>query len=203
MINIIVLIAPSGSGKSVIEKYLTEYFNYNKVISYTTRQMRDNEIDGVDYHFVGAKEFKELVDNNEFAEVIYYEGSDSWYAAHKNDINNNSVIVVTPEGFRQLKTKEKNGELNIKMLSFYIDVDVERRIVNMLRRGDKPIKVQQRISADENEFKGVESEVNVIFDNNQSLDRLKEQLVAFRTLYEVHKQGVVLENININLTGRR
>ena len=47
----IILVGESASGKSTIEKILTEKYGYKKTISYTTRQPRDGEINGVNYHF--------------------------------------------------------------------------------------------------------------------------------------------------------
>ncbi|HOJ50563.1 MAG TPA: guanylate kinase [Spirochaetota bacterium] len=74
--RIIVLSAPSGTGKTTIVKTLMEkhsdlYFS----VSTTTRKKRENEKDGVDYYFVSEDEFKKMVDNNDFIE---------WAVVHSN-----------------------------------------------------------------------------------------------------------------------
>ena len=48
---IIVLVGASGSGKSTLEKLICKEFDMNKIISSTTRPMRKNEVNNVDYHF--------------------------------------------------------------------------------------------------------------------------------------------------------
>ena len=45
----IILVGESASGKSSIEKYLVDNYGYNKIISYTTREPREGDVDGVDY----------------------------------------------------------------------------------------------------------------------------------------------------------
>ena len=52
--KLIIIAAPSGSGKTTIVKELLslEELNLGFSISLTTRVKRDNEINGKDYHFV-------------------------------------------------------------------------------------------------------------------------------------------------------
>ena len=54
----IFLIGPQGSGKTTLAKEL-ERRGYEQIIAYTTRPPRDNEIEGVDYHFVTDAEFED------------------------------------------------------------------------------------------------------------------------------------------------
>ena len=52
--KLIIIAAPSGSGKTTIVKKLLsiELLNLGFSISSTTRTKRDNELDGKDYHFL-------------------------------------------------------------------------------------------------------------------------------------------------------
>ena len=69
----LVLSSPSGAGKSTIARNLLEEDKgFELSISYTTRQRRGSEIDGVHYHFVTQREFERLRDDDallEWAEV--------------------------------------------------------------------------------------------------------------------------------------
>lgn len=69
----LVLSSPSGAGKSTIARNLLEDDKgFELSVSYTTRQRRGSEIDGVHYHFVGRREFERLRDGDallEWAEV--------------------------------------------------------------------------------------------------------------------------------------
>ena len=65
----LVLSSPSGVGKTTISKILREKDNNLQCsISVTTRQPRDGEVDGVDYHFVDEDEFDRLVKKDSFLE---------------------------------------------------------------------------------------------------------------------------------------
>ena len=56
---LIVISAPSGAGKTTLCNALVSRFPALKEsISYTTRQPRTGEQDGVDYHFVSIERFK-------------------------------------------------------------------------------------------------------------------------------------------------
>ncbi len=61
--------APSGAGKTTIVHHLIKkYPNLSFSISATTRERRENEIDGVDYHFLTPEEFKKKIDEQAFLE---------------------------------------------------------------------------------------------------------------------------------------
>lgn len=67
--KLIILSAPSGSGKTTIMKYLVEEFPQLEFsISATSRAPRHNECHGRDYYFVTADEFEKLVSEDKFVE---------------------------------------------------------------------------------------------------------------------------------------
>ena len=73
---LIVLSGPSGSGKStVIKKLMEKRGNIHFSVSYTTREPRVGEVDGVSYNFVAREEFERMIDNNEFLEYAEYSGN--------------------------------------------------------------------------------------------------------------------------------
>ncbi len=55
-INIVVL-GGTGVGKDYLVNKVIERYNLNKVITSTTRPIREGEIDGVTYHFLTEEEF--------------------------------------------------------------------------------------------------------------------------------------------------
>lgn len=74
--QLIVLSGPSGSGKSTVIKQLMEKRgNIHFSVSYTTRQPRAGEVDGVSYNFVDRAEFERMIANHEFLEYAEYSGN--------------------------------------------------------------------------------------------------------------------------------
>jgi guanylate kinase len=69
MKNLIIVSAPSGTGKTTLCKSIRKiYPEIDWSISYTTRFKRANEFNGKDYNFISKKTFDELIKNNELAE---------------------------------------------------------------------------------------------------------------------------------------
>jgi guanylate kinase len=86
--KIIIITAPSGAGKTSITRYLLRTFpdKLTFSISAATRQKRDHEKDGVDYHFMSVDEFKEKIQRNSFIEwEMVYEGK--YYGTLKSEIH--------------------------------------------------------------------------------------------------------------------
>ncbi|OBA58911.1 guanylate kinase [Mycobacterium sp. 1100029.7] len=71
--RVVVLSGPSAVGKSTVVRCLREQIpNLHFSVSATTRAPRPGEVDGVDYHFVTAARFQELIDEGallEWAEI--------------------------------------------------------------------------------------------------------------------------------------
>ena len=73
---VLVLSGPSGAGKSsIINKIADGIGDYYFSISTTTRPKREGEEDGVHYHFVDEKEFKEDIKNDNFLEYAIVHGN--------------------------------------------------------------------------------------------------------------------------------
>ncbi|MBT3280860.1 MAG: guanylate kinase [Campylobacteraceae bacterium] len=74
--SIIVISGPSGCGKSSLLKEVYKYIdNYYFSISTTTRQIRDGESNGIDYHFVSKEEFEKDIEAGNFLEWAQVHGN--------------------------------------------------------------------------------------------------------------------------------
>ncbi len=83
---LVVLSAPSGAGKTTIARALMETRDdVGYSVSATTRSPREDEVDGVDYHFVDAEEFAALLAEGEFLESAKY--GDQWYGTLESEVN--------------------------------------------------------------------------------------------------------------------
>jgi guanylate kinase len=74
--KIIIITAPSGSGKTSITRHLLKTFPQLAFsVSAATRPARSNEQHGRDYYFISEEEFQHKIQNNEFVEwEMVYEG---------------------------------------------------------------------------------------------------------------------------------
>ncbi len=75
---LIILSAPSGGGKStILNEILKITDNIDYSVSFTTRQPRGVEQNGIHYHFVNEQEFLERIDAGDFLEHARVFGN--WY----------------------------------------------------------------------------------------------------------------------------
>ena len=67
--KLIIIAAPSGSGKtSIVKNLLDRKLNLSFSVSATTRNKRPNETHGVDYFFISEEDFKKKIADNQFLE---------------------------------------------------------------------------------------------------------------------------------------
>ena len=74
--KIILITAPSGSGKTSVVNHLMKRFpSLAFSVSATTRTPRKNEKSGQDYYFITEEEFRDKIQKKDFLEwKIVYEG---------------------------------------------------------------------------------------------------------------------------------
>lgn len=85
--KIIIITAPSGSGKTTIVNRLMQRFPQLAFsVSACTRSPRANEINGVHYYFISVASFQQHIANNDFVEYeMVYEGK--YYGTLKSELN--------------------------------------------------------------------------------------------------------------------
>ena len=105
--DMVVIVGQSGSGKTTLAKAL-ENNGYKRIVTYTTRPMRDGEVNGVDYHFITMEEFKKKFCEDFFAEITTYQANFGGcaYGSAMEDYNKpgKHVMVLNPEGVMALNT---------------------------------------------------------------------------------------------------
>tara|TARA_B100001113_G_C20913780_1_gene536925 strand:- start:186 stop:749 length:564 start_codon:yes stop_codon:yes gene_type:complete len=107
--KLIVISAPSGAGKTSIVHHLLENIpSLTFSISACSRQKRDAEIDGVDYHFLGIDGFKNKINENSFLEweEVY---KNQYYGTLKSEVNR-----ILGEGKNIIFDVDVEGGINIK-----------------------------------------------------------------------------------------
>lgn len=183
----IVLVGASASGKSTLEKELCKEYGMNKIVSYTTRPMRNGEIDGVDYHFVSEEKFNELENQGFFLEIGVYR---EWkYASAKKDFTEDSVAVLTPEGAKELLKYNETLENKFDVITIYIDVDQRSRLIKLLQRGDDIDEAIRRNQSDALMFMNTENEVDYVIKNYEYRFDVEYMVSIVHQILEDHYIG--------------
>lgn len=149
---IIVLSAPSGTGKSTIcGRLLNSMANLKMSVSYTTRNPRPGEIDGVHYYFVNKEKFEEMIKRDEFVEWAQVYGN--YYGTSKNFIDE-----MIKSGKDILLDIDTQGAKNIKkifpesVLIFVLPPSIEELRRRLKNRGESPETMAKRLYKVEEEI---------------------------------------------------
>ena len=105
---LLIVSSPSGAGKTTLCRRLLEEFpDVRFSVSHTTRPPRPNEVDGRDYHFVGADAFDAMVQGNAFIE---------WAPVHGNRYGtaHSEIASATARGYDVVFDVDYQGAANIK-----------------------------------------------------------------------------------------
>ena len=105
---LVVVSGPSGVGKSTIVAELARRRpQVVPIVTATTRDQRDGEIDGVHYHFMSQAEFEELMARDGLLEHANNHGH--WYGTPIDQVRGilaagrDAILTISPEGARNVR----------------------------------------------------------------------------------------------------
>jgi len=108
--KLIVFSAPSGTGKSTIAKRVLERFvDIRFSVSATTREKRAGEAEGINYYFLGRREFEEKIQTGGFIEHEFFFGN------HYGTLLDKTREIID-NGTHLLLDLDVKGALNLKRL---------------------------------------------------------------------------------------
>ena len=86
----------SGTGKSTLVNNISRNLGIKRIITTTSRAIRNREINHYDYHFISKKEFKEKIQQKYFLE--YIKKYNNYYGTALDDFDQDCVATLSIEG---------------------------------------------------------------------------------------------------------
>ena len=175
---IIVISAPSGTGKTTIVRELIKK-NENLVasVSYTTRKKRANEIDGKDYNFVSSELFSSMVEEKSFLE--HAKVFDCFYGTPKKEVEDNLnkglnvILEIDWQGAMQIKKERPDC-----LMLFIIPPSKEELMLRLRKRGtDSNNEIRLRFDEALNDLNQYENFDNVFI--NEDVKSTVQAITAF------------------------
>lgn len=195
--QILIISGPSGAGKStLLQRLFKEKENIYFSISSTTRAPRENEKNGVDYHFISEAEFKQGIENGEFLE---------WALVHKNYYGTSLIPVkkaledgksvifdIDVQGFCIAKEKMSNFITSV-FVTTKNKKELEKRLLK--RNTDKIEDIGKRLENASEEMKFLSQYDFLII--NEDLETSYKQLEAVFEVSKIKSKKFNLEQIQI------
>lgn len=150
MYKVLAICGEAGSGKdTILQKLLKIKPDFKEIISCTTRPMRQNELNGVNYYYLSETEFKEKISSNEMLEYTVFN---NWYygtSLTQLDENKVNVGVFNPAGISELID---NPNIDLKIVR--VMADKKTRLLRQLHREKNPNvdEIVRRYGTDKNDF---------------------------------------------------
>lgn len=175
--KLFIISAPSGAGKTTLARGLNDALPDTAFsVSHTTRPQRRNEVHGVDYYFVSEREFRGMVDRDEFLEYARVFGN--WYGTSKAAVRElmeqgkTVLLDIDWQGARKVRSRLPDcGSIFILPPSM---AELERRLRSRGQDSDEVIR--QRMEQARDEMRHAEEyDFEVV---NDDFDRALQELCA-------------------------
>ena len=173
MINLIAIIGQAGSGKDSIYRRIVHQYKYHPVVGYTTRPIREGEVDGRDYHFVSVEEFDEL-------DLITEKSFNGWhYGISKESFSETEINIGVFNPSQIIDLLERN---DIDMEIYEIVASDKARLIRQLTREENPDvkEILRRFGTDAHDFEYLDFERQIF--PNESLGDLAANVDAIGML---------------------
>jgi guanylate kinase len=164
------IMGKSGCGKSTLERGLNaDPGLFKKVVSVTTRHMREGEVNGKDYYFLTDKQFDDLENTDQLIQRTEFAGNR--YGSTKSEYTTDHpfvTLVVVPYSAATFAPVLRETFPGIRIVNIYFNITEERLRANMRKRGDTEEMITERLAKDdlEQQFKeyGLEADLTITDD---------------------------------------
>ncbi|MEK7354786.1 MAG: guanylate kinase [Chloroflexota bacterium] len=185
-----ILSGPSGVGKdAVLARLKASDYPMKYVTTLTTRPRRVNEKNDVDYHFISAERFQEMIKNNELLEWAEVYGNR--YGVPKEPVKrafgqgHNVMLKVDIQGVANIK-KIVPRAISIFLMPSSVE-ELERRLKH--RHTESAFDMSRRLKIAESEMKELPGFDYVIINREGEIDRAVADIKAIITAEKCRVTG--------------
>ena len=175
MSKVFVITGPSGVGKgTLISRLLERVTDLELSISATTREPREGEVDGRDYHFLSREEFDRRIEAEDFLEFATYSGNR--YGTLRSEVRrrlsagHSVVLEIEVQGARQVRAAMRES---VQVFIAPPDPTVLRRRLEA-RGSDSADAIDARLEVAEQEMAARDEFAHTVI--NDDLDRAADEL---------------------------
>ena len=115
---VVTVTGPSASGKTELVKELENNYNFSRLISVTTRDKREGEVNAKDYYFIREDLFQSFKSHNELVQDINFNGKNYGTTTHEMErvfgMRRTPIVVVEPSGVTQFRRIGKERDFEVK-----------------------------------------------------------------------------------------
>jgi len=152
--KLVVLSAPSGAGKSsLLNNVISQHHDIGLTISHTTRDIRPNEKNNIDYYFISKEKFQAMINEEEFIEFAEVHGN--FYGTTKKEIDeklmNFEIVIleIDTNGAKQVLSNIANCRSIFILQPSYSSL--EKRL--LARKTENKEQLEKRLRAAKTEIK--------------------------------------------------
>jgi len=176
MLMLIIIMGKTSSGKDTVANYLKSDYGIPDLVSYTTRDKREYETDGVEHWFISKERIAEIKAAEDLVAYTINEKTGIEYCATVQAMPaETSVYILNPDG---LYWGIKEGSLkNTPYKTIYVECSEENILNRGKQRGDNADTLYKRLESERLEFDTFRDLKNYdyIIYNNSDLNSLLEQ----------------------------
>jgi guanylate kinase len=158
----LIILGPSGVGKdTIINMLLNKYPKiFYKLVSFTTRKIREGEKEGIDYFYITKEKFQEKKNENKLIGIQEY--NDNFYASDKSKLeelmNKGEKIIILNYNIETANKVKDELDFNCIAILPPSEDELRNRLKN---RGTKPEEMEKRMKNSLKEMKLI-NEANYI-----------------------------------------
>lgn len=143
--TLILIVGETGAGKDTVANKLP----WPKICSYSTRKMRNSDVQGKNHLFISDEEMDELEKNKHI--LAWTKTGNIRYCATFDQLKEDiTIYIINPDGVRWFKNTYDGPELNVIIFGLYLPLDERKE--RCKTRSDFKTAFSQRVKDEQKDY---------------------------------------------------